>query len=209
MKTIIKSFFMLLFLVSFTNCKRTSNNTATNGSVTFDVNTRVVIDSMEVAKSQLVLNQLEGTWYLNNKPYNGYSLKFHANGGLEERLGFYQGKRQGVAKRWSENGILRVESFYHQNKLVGAYKVWWENGELAEASFYENGLKQGEEKQWHANGQLSKLRRLVDGNENGMQQAWLKNGTLYINYEAKNGRVFGLLRSNLCYQLENEVVIKN
>lgn len=200
---------MLLFVACFTNCKQASNNASSNGGVVFDENTSIVIDSMEVAKSQLVLNQLEGTWYFNSKPYNGYSLKFYANGGLEERLGFYEGKRQGIAKRWSESGVLRVESYYHQNKLVGDYKSWWENGVLAEASFYENGLKQGEEKQWYDSGQLSKLRRLVDGNENGMQQAWLKNGTLYINYEAKNGRVFGLLRSNLCYQLENEVVIKN
>jgi hypothetical protein len=42
-----------------------------------------------------------------------------------------------------------------------------------------------------------------------MQQAWLETGALYVNYEAKNGRIFGLLRSNLCYQLENEVVVEN
>lgn len=204
MNMLIKSFFIILLTGCAVNCNQVSSS-----QVVIDKNTPIVIDSMEVAKTQLVLNQITATWYLNNKPYNGYSLKFHANGVLEEKLGYYKGKRQGVAKRWSEIGALRVESFYHQNKLVGIYKSWWENGELAEESFYIDGSKQGEEKQWHDNGQLAKLRCLVDGNEQGMQQAWLKNGTLYVNYEAKNGRVFGLLRSNLCYQLENEKIIKN
>ncbi|WP_372756617.1 toxin-antitoxin system YwqK family antitoxin [Mariniflexile sp.] len=203
MKTELKFLVLLFSVVWFTGCQETSKK-----EVVFNENTTVVIDSFQVAKIQLVLNQLEGTWYYKNKPFNGYALKFYSNGVLEERLGFYNGKREGVAKRWSENGVLRVESFYRQNKLVGTYKGFWENGKPSEASFYVDGVKQGEEKQWYDNGQLAKLRRLVDGTEQGMQQAWLKNGTMYINYEAKNGRVFGLLRSNLCYQLEDEVVIR-
>jgi hypothetical protein len=39
-----------------------------------------------------------------------------------------------------------------------------------------------------------------------LQQAWLENGTLYVNYEAKNGRIFGMNRANLCYKLKNEKV---
>jgi hypothetical protein len=39
-----------------------------------------------------------------------------------------------------------------------------------------------------------------------LQKAWLENGTIYVNYEAKNGRVFGMKRANLCYQLKNEKI---
>ena len=34
----------------------------------------------------------------------------------------------------------------------------------------------------------------------------LENGKIYVNYEAKNGRIFGMNRTNLCYKLKNEKV---
>ncbi|MBP0903319.1 toxin-antitoxin system YwqK family antitoxin [Mariniflexile gromovii] len=209
MKNLIIPFSFLLLVVCLSGCKQASKDAFADNQEVEEQNQSVIIDTTVVAKSQLVLNQIEGTWYYKSKPFNGYSLKFYNNGVLQEKLGFLNGKRQGIAKRWSELGVLRVQCYYNQNNLVGIYKSFWENGELSEESTYENGVKQGVEKQWYDNGQLSKLRHLVDGNEVGMQQAWLKNGTLYVNYEAKNGRVFGLLRSNLCYQLENEKVIKD
>lgn len=46
----------------------------------------------------------------------------------------------------------------------------------------------------------------MNGREEGMQKAWRENGKIYNNYEAKNGRIFGLKRANLCYELENEEV---
>ncbi|CAH8290679.1 MORN repeat protein [Mariniflexile fucanivorans] len=204
----IKPFLIVLFALIFSGCHQQPEKMAHAENTRISQETPNVIDNVLVAKNALYLNQKQGTWYYNKKPFNGFSVKFYPNGVLEEQLGFYKGKREGVAKRWSDNGVLRVESFYNQNKLVGIYKSWWENGLVAEESTYVNGFKQGIERQWHDNGTLSKLRHMVDGEESGMQQAWLKNGTLYINYEAKNGRIFGLLKSNLCYQLENEVVIK-
>ncbi|RTE55250.1 hypothetical protein EHW67_01405 [Arenibacter aquaticus] len=196
---------LLLLLVTallLLNCKEAT-------AVKREVKKAIVIDSVEVPKQDLILNQNEGKWYYKNQPYNGYSVKFHSNGTLAERLGFLNGKREGVARRWSEKGVLRIESTYHQNKLVGVYRSWWENGVLAEESHYVKGLKDGEEKQWYATGQLSKVRQLVAGKEEGLQKAWLPNGKLYVNYEAKNGRIFGMLRANSCYKLEDEVVIRS
>ena len=174
MRPLILLFFTAFFLL---NCKQAPSGIREGGK-------SVAINSVEVSKKDLVLNQIEGKWFVN-------------------------GKREGVARRWSENGVLRVESTYHQNKLVGVYKSWWENGVLAEESNYVNGLKQGEEKQWYATGQLSKIRQLVEGKEEGLQKAWLPNGPLYVNYEAKNGRIFGMLRANSCYKLEDEVVVRD
>ena len=61
------------------------------------------IPLIKVSKDELTLNPLEGKWYYHGEVYNGYSLKYHSNGKLAEQLGFYNGKRQGIAKRWSEN----------------------------------------------------------------------------------------------------------
>jgi len=128
---------------------------------------------------------------------------------MAERLGFLNGKREGVARRWSENGVLRVESTYHQNKLTGIYKSWWENEVLAEESHYVNGLKHGEEKQWHATGQLSKVRQLVKVMRKDCKRPGCPTGSYMLIMKPKNGRIFGMLRANSCYKLENELVIRD
>ncbi|CAM4263237.1 Toxin-antitoxin system YwqK family antitoxin [Zobellia roscoffensis] len=167
------------------------------------------IKNHEVYKHDLVLNQNEGKWYYHNKPFNGYSIKCYPNGVTSERLGYLNGKREGIAKRWENNGLLRIESFYKQNRLTGTYKVWWKNGELTEESIYENGALHGVQKMYYPDGSLAKKRQLVNGREEGLQKSWLKNGKLYINYEAKNGRIFGMKRANSCYKLEDEIVVRS
>ncbi|WP_324027289.1 toxin-antitoxin system YwqK family antitoxin [Maribacter sp. BPC-D8] len=191
--------FILLFQVA---CKNTVELETVEEQI-------ITIKEETKFKEELVLNQLEGTWYYKNSPYDGYSLALHENGTLAEKVGFIKGKREGVVQRWSNTGVLRVEFHYKNNRLEGSYKSWWENGQLAQEATYVNGNMDGVEKKWYPDGQLAKERQLVKGREEGLQKAWLQNGILYVNYEAKNGRIFGLRRANSCYQLEDEVVIKS
>ncbi|MEP1489618.1 MAG: hypothetical protein ABJK28_14445 [Algibacter sp.] len=198
--------FFILIVFSITGCKETVHSKTVNVAAE---GKPIVIDTIEVLKKELVLNGNKGKWYYKEKPFNGYSLKFHENGVLEEKWGFYNGKREGIAKRWTKNKKLQVESYYKNNRLTGVYKSWYENGVLGSQCYYEDGVKQGEDKKWYSNGQLAKFRNLVDDKENGIQKAWLANGKLYVNYEAKNGRMFGMRRANSCYKLEDEIVVKN
>jgi antitoxin component YwqK of YwqJK toxin-antitoxin module len=168
----------------------------------------VIIPAIDVLKETLKLNGNEGKWYLKEKIFTGYAVKYHSNGVLAERIGFYHGKKEGLAQKWFLNGQLKKELYYKQNKIEGQTKIWWENGILALESYYINGKVNGFERWWYKTGQLSKSRNLADGKEVGMQQAWLKNGKLYVNYEAKNGRIFGLKRANLCYSLEDEIIVQ-
>lgn len=193
-----------LMLVLFASCNKTL---VANDKV--EKEETIVIEDTEVLKEELVLNQIEGKWYYKNEPYSGYSLRFYPNDTLAERIGYYKGKREGIARKWSENGVLRIESYYKNNRLDSVYKSWWENGVLSAETNYTNGIKQGIETEWYPTGQLAKQRQLIDGKENGLQKAWLKNGTLYINYEAKNGGIFGMRKANSCYELNNEKVIRN
>ena len=163
--------------------------------------------TLEVSKDQLKLNGNEGNWYYNGQVFTGFLVRRNTDGVLEQKVGFYKGKKEGIAKVWFSNGILKVESNYHKNKLVGSYKAWWMNGVLASEATYKNGKLEGVEKRWYDSGQLAKIMHYTNGIEAGIQQAWLKNGTLYVNYEAKNGRIFGMRKANLCYQLEDEVVV--
>ncbi|RCW91429.1 toxin-antitoxin system YwqK family antitoxin [Winogradskyella arenosi] len=197
----------LSVLLSYYSCQeRASNSVAQNAPKAKDF--ELLISDTLVKKSDLVLNPLNGVWSYNDKPYNGYAVKENAQGQHIEKLGFYQGKRQGVAKTWSDNGVLRSKAYYHQNKLEGLYTSYWENGLVALEVTYKAGKKEGQEKQFYSNGELSKLRWLEGGKEKGLQKAWLPNGKLYVNYEVKNDRVFGLMRANACYKLENEKVVK-
>ena len=119
----MKPFYLVLvILFSLSSCKETTEDKTI-------LEETIVINDVEVLKDNLTLNQLEGKWYYNNEPFSGYSLKFHSNDTLGERLGYYKGKREGIAKKWSENGVLRIESYYKQNRLVKTYKGWWENGQ--------------------------------------------------------------------------------
>lgn len=167
------------------------------------------ISELEVLKKELVLNGNEGNWYYNEKCFNGYAVRYHENGTLFQRVGFYNGKKEGVANIWFSNGVLKVESHYNKNMLVGSYKSWWDNGVLASETNYVEGKKQGVERYWFSNGKISKKRNLLNDKEEGLQQAWLENGKLYVNYEAKNGRIFGMRRANSCYKLEDEVIIRD
>ena len=166
------------------------------------------IPTTELNKDLLKLNKLEGKWYYDGKPYNGYAIVRHSNGKLAERTGFYEGKRQGPSYTWFDNGSLASQKNYVENRLEGTAETWWSNGQQSAASNYKNRQRHGEQLKWYPDGQMARRQHFVHGKEEGLQQAWLRTGKLYANYEAKNGRFFGLKRSNLCYQLKNEVVQK-
>ena len=193
---------MLLSMLFISSCKESS-------AVEPVAEKTIIINNFEVSKKHLTLNPNKGKWYYKDEPFNGYSIANHPNGNLSEKLGYLNGKREGIAKKWEANGTLRIQSYYKQNRLVGNYKVWWPNGKLAEESTYVDGALEGTQKMWYANGVLAKERKLSNGKEKGLQKAWLQNGKLYVNYEAKNGRIFGMRRANSCYQLEDEVVVRN
>jgi protein SCO1/2 len=65
-------------------------------------------------------------------------------------------------------------------------------------------MKEGEYRTWHANGQLAEVRRYVSGREAGLQQSWTPEGVLYLNYEVRNGRRYGLVNSRPCAPVEDE-----
>ncbi len=166
----------------------------------------LVIAPVEVAKNELTLRPKLGKWFYRDKAFTGYTMVYHPNGAIAERMGYYQGKKQGRTQKWFADGTLRRWATYHANRLNGRVRSWWPNGVLSMESNYVDGVAHGVQRKWYPNGQLARQTRLNLGREEGMQQAWLRNGKLYANYEARDGRFFGLKRSNLCYALEDEVV---
>lgn len=166
------------------------------------------IASNFVNKSELELNSSNGQWFYKNQPFNGYAVSYYENENLAEKTGYFNGKREGQSYSYFNDGTVKKYAFYSNNKLEGKKRTYFENGVLASESNYFNGIAHGIQKTWFANGQLAKKRVLNKGKEEGLQQSWLENGKLYVNYEAKDGRIYGMRRANSCYKLEDEVVIK-
>lgn len=59
-------------------------------------------------------------------------------------------------------------------------------------------VRNGEFRTWHSNGQLAEVRNYVNGREEGLQQSWTVDGVLYLNYEVRDGRRYGLVNSRPC-----------
>jgi protein SCO1 len=55
-----------------------------------------------------------------------------------------------------------------------------------------------EKRTYYPSGRLYEVRHLVDGREEGLQQAWTEDGQLYINYEMRNGRRYGVINPRPC-----------
>lgn len=121
---------------------------------------------------------------------------------------YKNGLKDGLCKKWYDNGTLNYETQYVKGRKQGLTKIWFKSGQIQSEATYYKGVIHGKEKVWYPTGELQKERNLVYGQEQGLQKAWRKNGKLYANYEAVNGRIFGLLGSNMCYEVENEKVKK-
>lgn len=189
----------LFFLLVFGSCnKQTTKNKF--------IASAEEITNIIIAKEQVKLNPLKGKWFYNDKPFNGFAVTYHKNKVLSEKIGFFNGKREGNAFKYFNDGAIKYQATYINNKLHGVKLNYFKNGNLFSESNYVNGKRDGLQKIWYVSGQLAKKNNLSEGKEEGLQQAWLENGTLYVNYEAKNGRIFGMNRANLCYKLKNEKV---
>ncbi len=80
----------------------------------------------------------------------------------------------------------------------GVSRTYWPTGTLRSEFTLKNGVYEGEYRSWYASGRRFEVRHYVAGHEQGLQQAWSDNGTLYINYEARDGRHYGMENSTPC-----------
>ena len=159
---------------------------------------------IEVNADQIELHANEGLFYFEETPFTGIALKYYDNGIVAESAQFQNGKRHGLLKKWYASGVMSYMANYKEGKYHEKTYSWWGNGKLRSESTFKAGIAHGIQKLWYSSGEPFKQLNLVEGKEDGMQKAWRKNGQLYVNYEARNGRTYGLKRSNLCYDLNEE-----
>lgn len=168
--------------------------------------TLLEIPSTTIDKSVLHYDNKISLWTLNDQPYSGYAVSFYQDSTLKEKTGIFNGRKENRSIYWYPDGHFKQITNYHAGKLNGDKKVWSSDSDhvLISQLNYKSGKPHGEQKIWYRTGELHKKIYLNMGQEEGIQQAFRENGDLYANYEAKNGRVFGLKKGSLCYGLEDE-----
>lgn len=202
MKHIIPIIFSLSVLL--TSCVEGRNTKILQALNSTD--TLLEIPDTSVDKSILHYNNKISLWTLNGQPYSGYTVSFYQDSTLKEKTGIFKGRKENQSIYWHPDGHFRQITFYHKGKLHGEKKVWspGSNHVLISQLNYHLGKPHGEQKKWYRTGELHKILHLNMGQEEGIQKAFRPNGDLYANYEAKNGRVFGLKKGALCFGLEDE-----
>lgn len=191
----MRKFIALLLIGFMISCTSSSGETRTT-------HTTPIVD-----KTALWLKANQGLVFYKDEPFTGVSVEGYPNRQTAESITYQAGKRHGLREKWFNDGTLSYSSNYQNGKLEGEAKSWWRNGNLRSLYIYQNGIANGLQQEWYISGAKFKFRHLADGKEAGMQQSWRENGKIYNNYEAKNGRIFGLKRANLCFQLEDEAVV--
>lgn len=159
-----------------------------------------------ISKDSVTLIPDKGLVYFHNAPFTGICVSYYSNGQLSTSREYLKGRSNGLYQKWFSSGIKSFESSYRNGRLNGVTTSWWGNSNLRTKSNYLKGVAQGKQVQWYRSGAKFKQMNMVDGKEEGIQQSWRENGKLYNNYEAKNGRIFGLKKSTLCYKIDDEEV---
>lgn len=147
-------------------------------------------------------------WTMGDSLYSGYAVSYYPDSTLKEKIGILHGKKEGQTTRWYAGGQLKHAADYHKGKLHGEKKTWSSDAQpiLLSHLSYRKGKAHGEQRVWYPSGELFKKLHLNMGKEEGIQQAFRKNGDLYANYEAREGRIFGLKKAALCFGIEDENV---
>ncbi|WP_339924554.1 membrane-binding protein [uncultured Cyclobacterium sp.] len=202
----IRNFIFILLLLSIASCKEESKTAiitqAKEAIPLFEVPTNTI------DKSKLVYNNKVSLWTLDGEKFSGYAISYYPDSTLKQKIGILDGKKQNETTDWYPDGRIKHLAYYHLGRLHGEKKTWTTDVShlLISHLQYYSGKLHGVQKKWYPTGEIFKVLTLNMGREEGLQQAFRKNGDLFANYEAKNGRIFGLKRAVLCVGLEDEVV---
>jgi hypothetical protein len=103
-----------------------------------------------------------------------------------------------VVQVFDSKGTLLAQTAYRDGRKVGRFTSYWPGGTPRVRTLYDGDIIEGEYRSWHANGRLAELKHYSRGHEAGMQQAWTERGDLFLNFEVRGGRHYGLVNSRPC-----------
>lgn len=192
-----RSLYFLLFLIS---CRETGKSPYADRQKKAVV--RVIPDKV-LRYGDSLLHIENGVWYAGDQPYSGFVETYYANGILQARQGFYEGREEGVRKAYYANGFAESVRYYRNGEKDSVHRGWWPNGHLRYEYHYQMGDYEGNWKEWYASGAPMKYIIYHAGKEQS-GKGWRENGKPYMSFVMRGGRLYGLINANLCYSLRNE-----
>lgn len=172
----------------------------------------VLIPDKVFGFDEVFYSKRESLWrhIADSSRVSGLIVHHYPDSTMSRKIAVFEGKREGVSLTFFADGGLRISETYANNRLHGEVKRWSQKNGYVQVALlqYQEGRLHGEQKKWYDTGELHKVLNMNHGKENGMQKAYRKNGALYANYQALNGRSFGMKRSNLCVELNDEKIAK-
>ena len=119
--------------------------------------------------------------------------------------GVVPGAPDRIVQVFDEHGSLLSETAYRDGRKIGRHVSYWPGGGKRVETVYNGDVIEGEYRAWHANGQIAELKHYAQGHEVGLQQAWTDRGELFLNFEVRNGRHYGLVNSKPCTPVQGEM----
>lgn len=141
--------------------------------------------------------------FFHGELFSGTVLERDLTGAIISRQSFYRGKEEGWSEWYYPSGKINARRYFHAGEKDSVHTGWWESGQPRFVYHFRNGRYEGWFKEWYASGKRLKEVWYENGEEK-RGSGWRENGKLYMSFEVRNGRMYGLVNPNLCYSLKNE-----
>jgi len=125
--------------------------------------------------------------------------------GLPQAGAVEAGRPDRIVQSFSGDGTLLSQIAFRDGRKVGRFVSFWPEGGRRVEAYYDGDRIVGLYRSWHVNGRLAEIRRYVAGREDGLQQAWTDRGDLFLNFEVRNGRHFGLVNATPCIPVNGDM----
>ncbi len=163
----------------------------------------IVIPNFVLVTSDTSLHLINGVWYYHNQLFSGILKTFYSSGKIKIIQSFYRGKEEGLLTTFYETGNPDSKRYYHLGEKDSINSGWWPNLNPRFEYHFRNGMYEGDFKEWYVNGKPLKHIVFKEGKEL-RGKGWRENGKVYMSFEMRDGRLYGLVNPNLCYSLKNE-----
>jgi len=142
----------------------------------------------------------DGTWYEfkddRNKLYrviqykngvvHGLWMEMSDNGTVLNKTDYVDGKKEGIAYKWSVGNRFEGKNSYKNDLLDGEQILCYDNGQNQEVSYYKNGLRDGVTTWYNREGKKRMMITYKDGKFEGVQETYYPTGGIKTSKMYKN-----------------------
>jgi len=162
-----------------------------------------VIPPVGIMADDPKLKLVNGNWYYADTLFSGHVHAFHSNGTMQRMQSYFNGKEEGLLMTWFPDGQKESERYFAKGEKEGVHKGWWENGQQRFEYQFSNGQYENDFREWSVNGTLAKHIEYKNGKE-VRGKAWRENGKVYMSFEVRGSRRYGMMNAKPCYTLRTE-----